>query len=96
MSYKINCQNCGGPIQIDENYVFRFCPYCGASINIDKKALKFAQERYRLEHEEAVRRQKVIEKQKENLNDFKQAMVVIGILILLAIGAIIMSFVTKG
>ena len=71
MNSGIKCRNCGAAIRVGNGKTSGSCPYCGSPVIPDENAFEF--ERFRLEHEEEVRRRK----EKE---DFRYIMILAGVL----------------
>lgn len=71
--FELKCSNCGSPLEIDENHIIAFCPYCGKKITFDAEQLsaillekeKTKQIQIQLEHEEKM-------KKEENENNIKE------------------------
>ena len=38
---EINCSQCGGELHPDEGQIFLTCPYCGATVYLDKSRVVF-------------------------------------------------------
>ena len=59
----MKCDNCGATLEYNEEQRLKFCPFCGFALPVPEDAASM--EKYRLEHEEKVRQQKV-EEEREN------------------------------
>lgn len=83
MKYEIKCSNCSAPIPVSEDRAVHFCPFCGASVKIDYDKYDF--ERFKLKHEEEVRRRKVQEKKEDDSRTLKTMILMILIMVGIAI-----------
>ena len=63
MAQDIKCANCGGTLQIDRENRQKFCPYCGAAVQIPDNAFEYS--RFVLEHNEKVRQRQVAERRED-------------------------------
>lgn len=63
MKTSIKCEACGANLEIDSEKHLKFCPYCGAAVQIPKTA--FEHEKEMAEFNEKVRQNQVQEKIKQ-------------------------------
>ena len=83
----MKCENCGANLEINQEHRTKFCPYCGAAVQIPETA--FDHEKFILEHNEQVRRQKVKEK---NRNANIGIAICIGLIVFCLGGLMILSY----
>lgn len=84
MKTSIKCEACGANLEIDSEKHLKFCPYCGAAVQIPKTA--FEHEKEMAEFNEKVRQNQVQEKIKqEKSSNLMLLGFVIGLVILVIV-----------
>ena len=72
----IKCENCGANMNTDTDNAMRFCPFCGAAMQLPEDIVDLA--KFTLKHEEKVRQKKVEEHIAEDKRSAKVVAIIFG------------------
>lgn len=85
----VKCDNCGAVMRQNAKKPIAFCPYCGYSVKLPESSTDF--ERFKMEHNEEVRRRKFVEErlvEKENNKSINRLFIGIAVALVFSMGLI--------